>query len=43
MNKLLKLMGYKTITNRWDMEEIYTDLGALVILAICITIGVYYG
>ncbi len=43
IDKILKKMGYKTYSGRWDMQEVYFDAVVYTALAWCIAVVIIYG
>ena len=43
MNKLLIAMEWKTLSGRWDKDEIITDLLTVSIFTVVILSALYYG
>lgn len=41
MNKLMKFLGYKTFSNRWDFKEMKTDLVVISAFSIGVAIGLF--
>ncbi len=42
MNKILKAIGWKTPSNRWDKVEIVTDITLISVMTALILIAIIY-
>ena len=40
---MLKWIGWKTVTDKWDTNEIKFDIIILIVIATGISVGVYNG